>query len=91
MPAEAAVVAVSARGWRIVARQVVESRGHPRGVEIVPERNPLAPEDGLRRLVVEGPEVELQPVVADVPEALARQGLRAPEKTARTARADGGG
>ena len=73
--ADAAVVAVVRRAGRIVGRQVVERRGDARGVEVVPERDALAPEHGLGRLVVERPEVELEPVVAHLPGPLAGHGL----------------
>ena len=63
--ADAAVVAVVRRAGRVVGRKVVERRGNSRGVEIVPERRALAPEQGRRRLVVKRPEVELEPVVPD--------------------------
>ncbi len=73
--ADATVVAVVRRAGRIVGRKIIERRGNSRGVEIIPERGPLAPEQGLGRLVIERPEVELKPVVAHVPEPLAGHGL----------------
>ncbi len=69
--ADASVVAVVRRAGRIVGRQVIERRGDSRGVEVVPERGTLAPEHGRGRLVVKRPEVELEPVVAHLPEPFA--------------------
>ena len=73
--ADASVVSVVRRAGRIVGRQVIERRRDSRGVEVVPERRALAPQHGRGRLVVERPEVELEPVVAHLPEPLAGQGL----------------
>ena len=83
--ADAAVVAVMRRAGRVVGRQVVERRGHARRVEVIPERHALPPEHGGGRLVVERPEIELEPVVADLPARPRRESSRRRSRTGRTA------
>ena len=63
------------RAGRIVRRQIVERRRDSGGVEVIPERHALPPQHRLRRLVVERPEVELELVVADLPDAFAGERL----------------
>src|SRR5262249_1182954 len=46
---------------------VVERGRHARGVEVVPERHALPSQLGGGRLVVEGPEIELEPMVPNLP------------------------
>ncbi len=70
---QAAVVAVARRAGRIVRRQVVESRRNPGRVQVVPERRSLPAQHGLRRLVIEWPEVQLQLVVAELAASFAGQ------------------
>ena len=89
--ADAAVMAVVRRAGRIVGRQVVEGRGDARGVEVVPERRALAPQHGRGRLVVERPEVELEPVVAHLPGPLAGHGLGGRVERGALLLRDGGG
>ena len=89
--ADAAVVAVVRRAGRVVGRQVVERRGDSRGVEVVPERSPLPAQHGLGRLVVERPEVELEPVVAHLPAPLAGDGLGGRVERGALLLRDGGG
>ena len=85
------MMAVLRRAGRIVRRQIVEGRGDAGLVEVVPERHSLAAQHGRRRLVVERPEIELQLVVADIPEALAGERFGRGVERARIARAGGGG
>ena len=73
--ANASVVAVVRGARRVVGGKVVEGRGDSRRVQVIPERSTLTPEHGRRRLVIERPEVEREPVVPHLPGPLAGYGL----------------
>ena len=70
------MVAMRGRTRRVVGRQIVKGCGNSCGVEIFPKRHALSPEHCGRRLVVEGPEVELELVIAQLPAARTGDGFR---------------
>ena len=74
------MVAVLRRAGRIVGGQIVKGGRDAPLVEVIPEGNALPPQHGGRGLVVERPEGQLHPVLADVPVAVAGQRLGAGEE-----------
>src|SRR5262245_17651260 len=64
------------RARRVVGRQIVKRRRNASLVQEIPKGHALPPKDGLGRLMIERPEIQLQPVVSYVPMALAGKHLR---------------
>ena len=78
--ADAAVMAMRGGTGGVIGWQIIERGGDTGLIEVIPERHPLAAQHCCRWLVVEGPEIELDVMVADVDAAFARQRLGGGEK-----------